>query len=411
MFISNTIPRGIVYHRVTQDLSCFVKSLFVDLNDAPKTAQFEEAFARYIGRKYCVAFPSARIALYNYLKSLNLSEGSEIIMPPISIKGILDVVIDLGLKPIFVDLDPQTLCFDIDLLEKAIGDHTKAALITYLFGIVPDIERMVRVLKTHDVYVVEDFSQCLDGLYTDKKVGCFGDVGIYSASSIKTLDTYGGGLLVCDEAQTQQKMEAAQGKLFKAKRLPLIKTIVIDLIRNLATTRLIFSLFTFPFIRLAARINPQNVLKHTGERNKDMIKSLPKEWFISYSSFQAEVGEKFLTEVHPGNQTRINNVSKIKQQARKTNFPKGTDQASNVYWQLLAFFNEPYKAQTHLNKSGIDTSITSLELISNLSAYPTQGITPVAQRICNNGLFIPSYPGLSSKDIDRICYALNSYSE
>jgi len=410
MFISNAIPRGIIYHRVMQDLSWLAKSLFVDLNKSPQIAQFEDEFATYMGRKHCIAFPSARIALYYSLKSLKLSEGSEIIMPPITIKGILDVVIDLGLKPVFVDLDPETLYFDIDLLRKTIGDNTKVSLITYLFGIVPDIEQMVRVFKAHNVYVLEDFSQCLDGMYNDKKVGGFGDIGIYSASSTKTLDTYGGGLLVCDEVQTKQNMQAAQGELFRSKRLSLINKIIIDLIRNLATTRLIFSLFTFPFIRIMARMRPGNMLKHTGERNKEMIKTLPVEWFLSYSSFQAEMGGKWLKEVHQANKRRVKNVLEIKQRAGNTNFPKGTDRARNIYWRLLAYFDEPYRAQAHLNKNGIDTSITSLELISNLSAYPTQGITPVAKNICNNGLFIPCYPSLGSKDIDRICHALNSYS-
>ena len=95
MFISNAIPRGIIYHRVMQDLSWLAKSLFVDLNKSPQIAEFEDEFATNMGRKHCIAFPSARIALYYSLKSLKLSEGSEIIMPPITIKGILDVVIDL----------------------------------------------------------------------------------------------------------------------------------------------------------------------------------------------------------------------------------------------------------------------------------------------------------------------------
>ena len=62
----------------------------------------------------------------------------------------------------------------------------------------PDVERMARILKVRKVYMLEDFSQCLDGMYNGLKVGRFGDIGIYSASSIKTLDTFGGGLLVCD---------------------------------------------------------------------------------------------------------------------------------------------------------------------------------------------------------------------
>ena len=101
------------------------------------------------------------------------------------------------------------------------------------------------------------------------------------------------------------------------------------------------------------------------------------------------MGGKWLKEVHQANKRRVKNVLEIKQRAGNTNFPKGTDRARNIYWQLLAYFDEPYRAQAHLNKNGIDTSITSLELISNLSAYPTQGITPVAKKYVTMGYLYP----------------------
>jgi len=140
-----------------------------------------------------------------------------------------------------------------------------------------------------------------------------------------------------------------------------------------------------------------------------MVASLPKEWFQRFSSLQAEVGLSFLKEVDQGNQTRLGHVQEIKRRVANTSFPTGVDRGRNIYWQFMAFFDDPYRAQAHLKKHGIDTSITSLELISDLSDYPYQGDTPVAQRVCNNGLFIPSYPGLGAKDIERICHALSSY--
>ena len=62
---------------------------------------------------------------------------------------------------------------------------------------VPNIKEIISISKESNLFVIEDFSQCLNGKFKAQKVGTFGDVGVYSASSIKTLDTYGGGLLVC----------------------------------------------------------------------------------------------------------------------------------------------------------------------------------------------------------------------
>jgi hypothetical protein len=70
---------------------------------------------------------------------------------------------------------------------------------------VPNMEKMMSIFKEQNIFVIEDFSQCLNGKYQNKKVGTFGNVGIYSSSSIKTLDTYGGGLLICDSSELHKK--------------------------------------------------------------------------------------------------------------------------------------------------------------------------------------------------------------
>ena len=116
------------------------------LKDAEKIKQFETLFAKYIDRKYCVSFPFARTAIYYALRSQNLPKGSEVIMPPISIKGILDVVVHLGLVPRYVDLDLKNFCFD-EKLSEAINENTRAVIITYLFGTAPNIKNLSKFVK------------------------------------------------------------------------------------------------------------------------------------------------------------------------------------------------------------------------------------------------------------------------
>ena len=207
------IPRGIVYHKVIDDILSLIQAVFAKLDDVRKISKFEQQFADYIDCKYCIAFPFARTAIYAALKLQNLPEGAEIIMPPITIKPMLDVVLDLKLRPVFVDLDPNTLCFDLEQLKAAITANTKAILITYLFGIVPNMEQLIALCREKNLFVIEDFSHCLNGKYRDKKIGSFGNVGIYSASSIKTFDTYGGGLAVTNNDELANKLRNAQTKL------------------------------------------------------------------------------------------------------------------------------------------------------------------------------------------------------
>ena len=291
------VPRGIIYHRIRDDIKYLFKAFYSNLKDKAVVLKFEKSFSDLVGSPYCLAFPYARTAIYFSLKAQNFPRGSEIIMPPISIKGILDVILDCGLIPVFVDIDPNTLCFDTEKLDKAITSKTKAIIVTYLYGIVPNIKEIISISKESNLFVIEDFSQCLNGKFKAQKVGTFGDVGVYSASSIKTLDTYGGGLLVCRNKKLFSTLSKFKNSLPPPGRKHLIKKILTNLIRNLATNRIIFTLFVFPLIRFLNFVKPGSVIKQTGERNVNMISSLPKEWFYSFSSLQANSGLSDILEV------------------------------------------------------------------------------------------------------------------
>jgi dTDP-4-amino-4,6-dideoxygalactose transaminase len=402
-----SLPRGIIYHRLIDDFKWLLMSLFSNLNKVSTINKFEYKFANLLGRKYCLAFPFARTAIYFALKAKNFPRGSEIIMPPISIKGILDVVLYLEMKPIFVDINPETLCFDEGKLQEAISNNTKAIIITYLYGIVPDIRSIVSICKKKQLFILEDFSQCLNGTYDDKKVGTFGNVGIYSSSSIKTLDTYGGGLLILDDDSLYRKLASYKSSLTYYSRSFLVNKILTDFIRNLLTKKIVFTFFTFPLIRLIARIKPESIIKQTGNRDEKMISSLPKIWFSSFTSFQAYVGLNLIDNLMKSDALRINNVKKIKK-SNYSEFPKGVKKGRNVYWQLAVFFNDTYKAQKKFQKYNIDTARTSLLQISNLKDYPFQAYTPVASSLYEKVLFVPCYPSLSQSDIRRVVNCLDN---
>lgn len=401
------IPRGVIYHSLWQDLKWLCLSLFSRLDDMDDVRRYEHRFAEELDIGHCVAFPYARTALYFSLKSLNLPKGSEILMPPLTIKAILDVTLELGLKPVFVDIDPDTFCFDYDGLKGSITQKTKVALITYLFGIVPDVEAMTGLLRENDIFVIEDFSQCLYGEFHERYTGTFGDVGIYSASSIKTLDTYGGGMAVCHDEETYNFLVKMQAKLEKPSRSGLVKRIWTDALRNLATTRTFFHFVTMPVLRVINKLKPGSIVKHTGSRSTEMIDRLPREWFTAFTSFQARVGMVLIEKVKRENQIRVKNVQRIIDAVPSLKFPSSQDNGKNVYWQLAVYADDPTLFQSYLNEMSIDTSTTSLVLISKMKSYPYLGNTPNAEKLYKNGMFIPSYPYLQDKDIDHIGNVLN----
>ena len=405
------IPRGIIYQGIFDNLKHLFSAFFCRLNDNQLIINFSNKFAQLIGRKYCVPFPLARVALYFTLKAKKFPEDSEILMPPITIKSMLDVVLQLKLKPVFVDINLETLSFDGSLIKASISPKTKAILVTYLFGMVPNIEEIVDICRENNIFIIEDFSQCLNGKYKDKAIGSWGDVGIYSASSIKTLDTYGGGLAVCDDHNLYNLLYESELSLKAVDRKNLINKILTNLVRNLATQRLIFNYVTFPFIKQVTKKTPEKLLKQTGERDLAMITTLPPVWFTKYSSLQAAVGLRKIQALEHQDKVRIRNCETVKLALPSIRFPSGVLQSVNVYWQFVAYFKNPLLVQKYLQNFKIDSAKTSLTKISSLSQYPYSGITPNANQLYENSLFIPAHFNLSKGDLGYLIESLKEIND
>jgi dTDP-4-amino-4,6-dideoxygalactose transaminase len=403
------IPRGIIYHRIRDDVAALAQAVGGPLDDAGVIADFEAAFASYVGRAGCVSFPSARTAILSALRIRNFAPGSEIVMPPITIKPILDVVLACGLVPIFVDLDPDTLCFDLDKLETAITPNTRSILVTYLFGLVPDMDRLMNICRAHDLFVMEDFSQCLNGAFRGKKIGSFGDVSVYSSSFIKTLDTYGGGQLVSDDRSLMEQIRAQRDSMPPPSRAIVLRKILFDLAMNLATTRWIFAVAVFPLLRILSRLQPAKVIRHLGLQSVVLLPSLPAAWFHRYSSVQAALGLRLLPGVAAGDARRREHVARLKALVGNTplRFPRGVPEGTNVFWQCIVPVRDAPSAQRALHAHGVDTSTTSLTHIAELPHSPFVADTPCARAIHQHGLFIPTYPDLADEDIEHIARALS----
>lgn len=405
----NKLPRGVIYHKVSESIGYLLKSFFMPLDERGEIDKFEKTFAQYCESEYCIAFPFARTAIYFALKNLNLPKGSEILMPPITIKGIVDVVVELELIPVYVEMDKHTINFDIDDLQLKINPKVKAVILTTLFGLVPDIATMVTLFRKNNIFVIEDFSQCLNGHFDGKRIGTFGDIGIYSSSSIKTLDTLGGGLAITNSQAIHEGLRQAQTGLAPAARSALVKRAWINMVRNVATSKFIFSLITFPMLQFIRIVNPESALKQTGNREKRRLLKLPRAWFCKYSSIQASIGLARIEKVLAEDRARVANVEFVKANCGTARFPATTEKSGNVYWQLILLVPNAIEAQSFFAKQGVDSATSSLELVCALKDYPGRVELPIAESIYRNGIFIPCFPDLNRADMERIAITIREY--
>jgi perosamine synthetase len=405
------IVRGKISHTFRDDLKMLLKCFFLRINDKKVITDFENILAAQIGHTECVTFSHARTALYFTLKSLDLKPGDHILMPSITIKAILDVVLDLKLRPVFVDSDLKTACFDLNSLRNQINKfNPRVCLLTYLFGLMPDMDSIVRELKNSNIFIIEDFSQALNASYKGTNAGLFGSVSIYSASTVKTLDTYGGGLAFTSDIKLINSLRHYQLSLANIPRIKLIQKVLVSFLKNIITSRYVFSLGLFQILKYLNFRHNKKFDRFVGLRSVSPITKLPKDWFFSYTSVQAAVGLKLLKRIEVNDSSRINFAQTLISKASNIKILSGGYESRSVFWQLIALPEAHNNFRKFLYMNKIDSAYTSLIEISQLPTYQIQSSTPNADYIYNNAVYLPCYASLNSNERAHIINTLKKFT-
>ena len=162
--------------------------------------QLEETVAKISGAKFGIGCASGSDALLLSLMALGVGEGDEVIVPSFTFFATASAVTRLGAKPVFVDIEADTFNIDIDCVEAAITNHTKAIIPVHLFGQPVDMPRLMALTKKHSINVVEDAAQSIGASIGGKPVGGFGDLGCISFYPTKNLGGFGdGGMIVTND--------------------------------------------------------------------------------------------------------------------------------------------------------------------------------------------------------------------
>ena len=175
----------------------------------PKVAQFEKDFANYIGSKYAVMVNSGSSAnllmvatlFYSKNVSLKLNPGDEVIVPAVSWSTTYYPLYQYGLKIKFVDIDLNTLNYDLEQLSQAIGPKTRAVMVVNLLGNPNDFSKIEKIIGGRNITLIEDNCESLGAEFEGKKAGTFGVMGSFSTFFSHHISTMEGGLVVTDDEE------------------------------------------------------------------------------------------------------------------------------------------------------------------------------------------------------------------
>ena len=180
----------------------------------PKVAAFQEHLEAYTGAKHVIPVGNGTDALQIALMGLGLKPGDEVITPTFTFIATAEVVALLGLTPVVVDVDWETMNMDIEAVRRAITPRTKAIVPVHLFGQCADMEALMALAKEKHIFVVEDACQAIGAQFTfsngeTKQAGTIGDIGCTSFFPSKNLGCYGdGGAIFTNDDELAAKMRA-----------------------------------------------------------------------------------------------------------------------------------------------------------------------------------------------------------
>ena len=326
------------------------------LTEFRRTEKFEGMIADYTGAKHCVVVNNGTISLTLAALALDIKANDEVIVPNYTMVATPNSVQMFGAKPVFVDVEPSTLCLDINLVEKAINSKTKAIILVSANGRYPDssIKAFEDLASSYNLKIIEDAAQSLGSFYPDgRHIGLAGDVGSFSFSAPKIISTGQGGALITNNDDVASKLRKLKdfGRTGGGNDIH-------DVIG-----------YNFKFTELQACIGIEQ------------MKKLPSRLLR-----KKEIFKRYQT-----NLSNSKNISLFDHNLECT-----------APWFIDSICKNRDKIQNSLMENNIG-SRPMYPPINKQQAYNLGFETPVSDNIGKNGLWLPSAIDLTNEEIDRIC--------
>lgn len=167
--------------------------------------KLEEEFAKKIGVKYAIGVNSGTSALHCCLAAMHIGKGDEVVVPPITFASTAFSALYLGAVPVFADIDPDTFNIDPNKIREKITPRTKAIIPVALYGLPADMDPIMEIATSNNLFVLEDSAETLLGKYKGRFSGTMGDMGIFSFERSKHMTTGNGGMIVTNNEELAER--------------------------------------------------------------------------------------------------------------------------------------------------------------------------------------------------------------
>ena len=348
------------------------------VTSGPKLAEFEAALSEYFGGRPVRCFANGTATMKIALQVLGIGEGDEVITTPISWVATSNVILGVGAKPVFVDIDPITRNIDLKKVTAAITSKTRAIMPVYLAGLPVDMDQLYSLAKQHNLRVIEDAAQAFGSQWKGKKIGAIGDLVSFSFQANKNLSTVEGGCLVfnnLDEAKLAEKFRL-QG--LTRQGMDGMDVDVLGGKDNLTDINAVIGLH--------------------------QLKQLP-----AFQTRRSNLARQYFDVIRA--EMKSDGMEDLKLELPPENFTESNWHMFQIILPLDQLNVDRAQVMTELKDLGIGTgvhypTITGFTLYKNLGYQIAS--TPVAERIGRTILTLPLFPGMADGDVSRIAQSLCS---
>lgn len=349
-------------------------------------------------------FYKGRVALYTILNAIGIKLIDEVILPGFTCIVVPNAINYLGAKPIYVDIDPNTYNIDFSKIENKITKMTKAIIAQHTFGIPADMEKILKIAKKYNLYVVEDSCHAIGSIYKGKKVGTLSDASFFSSQWSKPVTTGLGGWAVVNNQDLKAKMEEIYNDFIepKAKEIFILKLQYFFYSKILTPSLFWFAMNSYRKLSVSGvAVGSSDSCELEGEKPFDYEKKMSKwqkgllekqskeiDKIIEHRKWVTSLYEKYLPEI---------GIETVKIQ----------DYCEPVFLRYPILVKDKKKILTQAEKQRIEMGDWFLSPVHpNLTGWEKvsyqKGMCPIAEDICKKVVNLPTHAKINEKEVKKI---------
>ena len=379
----------------------------------PMIEQFENEFAKFHEMKHATATSFGRMGFHYILRALDLPPRSEIIFPALTFWVVPEIARRAGLRPVFVDVDPETFNLDPTKVEAALTEHTRAIVPTHLYGRPCAMTEIIKLAEKYDLLVIEDCAQAVGARYRGRRVGTFGTASFFSFQMLKGINTYGGGMVVSNDNALSRSVRAQALKEPLQSVPDLVRRFAVGYGARGAVSPKGFTCWGLPLLAATSFLGQHDLSRFVWEKIRPLDR-LPRTYNQRYSNVQALLGLRALTNLDRFNERCREHAARYTRGLigwRNIHLPRVSPDVEHVFYQYCVYTSDPVLLSRRAIRQGVDIETTHVDVCSKLELFKEfQAECPGAEAT-EKALQLPVYSRLRVSDIDRVLRTVRWASE